>query len=337
MPLNLASPGIVVREVDLTIGRVDPVSGSIGALVAPFAKGPVDLPQFIENEDDLLDTFGRPYSVDKHYEHWMVASSYLAYGGTLRVSRADDAGLKNAGVGTDRLVGTGNTIKIKSTEHYEQLGYDENPITSNTVVARNPGTWANGIKVAIIDAKADQVLSNVDRTHTVRTFTTAQSAAGTVGITTNVITGITTTGITPGQEIDPIADVIASGVTVASIGNDRVVMSADSLNTVQTSRTFNFGTSSTSGQDVVVGMGVTVGVAGLGTSFFVDRLGNKQQLDGYIRGVVTELVGTTGVAIKLQSRVSAAGTVTDLDYAPGTAFALGSAGTILSQGRREWF
>ena len=335
MPLNLASPGIVVREVDLTIGRVDPVSGSIGALVAPFAKGPVDLPQFIENEDDLLDTFGRPYSVDKHYEHWMVASSYLAYGGTLRVSRADDAGLKNAGVGTDRLVGTGNTIKIKSTEHYEQLGYDENPITSNTVVARNPGTWANGIKVAIIDAKADQVLSNVDRTHTVRTFTTAQSAAGTVGITTNVITGITTTGITPGQEIDPIADVIASGVTVASIGNDRVVMSADSLNTVQTSRTFNFGTSSTSGQDVVVGMGVTVGVAGLGTSFFVDRLGNKQQLDGYIRGVVTELVGTTGVAIKLQSRVSAAGTVTDLDYAPGTAFALGSAGTIHFHGAND--
>ena len=90
MPLNLASPGIVVREVDLTIGRVDPVSGSIGALVAPFAKGPVNLPQLIENEDDLLDTFGRPYSTDKHYEHWMVASSYLAYGGTLRVVRADD-------------------------------------------------------------------------------------------------------------------------------------------------------------------------------------------------------------------------------------------------------
>ena len=81
MPLNLASPGIVVREVDLTIGRVDPVSGSIGAQCAPFAKGPVDLPQFIENEDDLLNTFGRPYSTDKHYEHWMVASSFFAYGG----------------------------------------------------------------------------------------------------------------------------------------------------------------------------------------------------------------------------------------------------------------
>jgi hypothetical protein len=155
MPLNLASPGIVVREVDLTIGRVDPVSGSVGAIVAPFAKGPVDLPQLIENEDDLLDTFGRPYSVDKHYEHWMVASSYLAYGGTLRVSRADDQLMKNA------FVGAASSIKIKSTEHYEQLGYDENTITNVTVAARNPGTWANGIKVAILDGRADQILSGI--------------------------------------------------------------------------------------------------------------------------------------------------------------------------------
>ena len=155
MPLNLASPGIVVREVDLTIGRVDPVSGSIGAQVAPFAKGPVDLPQLIENEDDLLDTFGRPYSVDKHYEHWMVASSYLAYGGTLRVSRADDAALKNA------FVGTASSIKIKSTEHYEQLGYDTSVIPGATVAARNPGTWANDIKVAIIDGRADQIITGI--------------------------------------------------------------------------------------------------------------------------------------------------------------------------------
>ena len=155
MPLNLASPGIVVREVDLTIGRVDPVSGSVGALVAPFAKGPVDLPQLIENEDDLLDTFGRPYSTDKHYEHWMVASSYLAYGGTLRVSRASDQGLKNA------MAGVASSIMIKSTEHYEQLGYDDNTITGVTVAARNPGSWANDLRVAIIDGRADQILSGV--------------------------------------------------------------------------------------------------------------------------------------------------------------------------------
>jgi len=185
MPLNLASPGIVVREVDLTIGRVDPVSGSVGALVAPFAKGPVDLPQLIENEDDLLNTFGRPYSVDKHYEHWMVASSYLAYGGTLRVSRADDALLKNA------FVGTASNIKIKSTEHYEQLGYDENTITNVTVAAKNPGTWANGIKVAVIDGRADQIL-----------------------------TGITTTGVSVGYGFTAV---VPTGTTLPGAGTTSVI------------------------------------------------------------------------------------------------------------------
>ena len=181
MPLNLASPGIVVREVDLTIGRVDPVSGSIGALVAPFAKGPVDLPQLIENEDDLLNTFGRPYSTDKHYEHWLVASSYLAYGGTMRVVRADDfdtatgVGLKNA------FVGAASSVRILSTQNYEDLQYDENPITNVTVAARNPGTWANGIKVAIIDGRADQTVTGITTTNVnVGYGFTAAVPAGTV-------------------------------------------------------------------------------------------------------------------------------------------------------------
>ena len=182
MPLNLASPGIVVREVDLTIGRVDPVSGSIGALVAPFAKGPVDLPQLIENEDDLLDTFGRPYSTDKHYEHWMVASSYLAYGGTLRVSRASDQGLKNA------YVGTASSIMIKNTEHYEQLGYDENVIPGVTVAAKNPGSWANGIRVAIIDGRADQIITGVG------TGISGTAYAVGMGVTVNVPNGLTLPG-----------------------------------------------------------------------------------------------------------------------------------------------
>ena len=153
MPLNLASPGIVVREVDLTVGRVDTASDKVGALVGPFAKGAVDLPILVETEQDLLDNFGKPYSTDKHYEYWMVASSYLAYGGPLRVVRADDDDLKNA------FSGSASDIKIKSTEHYNDLGYDGSTITGVTVAARNPGSWANGLKVAIIDDLADQVLT----------------------------------------------------------------------------------------------------------------------------------------------------------------------------------
>jgi len=158
MPLNLASPGIVVREVDLTIGRVDPVSGSIGALAAPFEKGPVGLPQLIESEDDLYSTYGKPYNTDKQYEHWLVASSYLAYGGTMQVVRADDSGLANA---TDNAT---PSIKIKSDEHYNQLGYDDNTISSTVIAAKNPGTWANGIRVAVVDSKADQVLTVANNT-----------------------------------------------------------------------------------------------------------------------------------------------------------------------------
>jgi len=90
MPLNLASPGILVREVDLTIGGVDPTTDKIGGLVGPFEKGPVDVPTTVVSENDLVNKFGRPFDTDKQYESWMVGSSYLAYGGRLSVVRADD-------------------------------------------------------------------------------------------------------------------------------------------------------------------------------------------------------------------------------------------------------
>ena len=110
MPLNLASPGIVVREVDLTSGRVDPTSDKSGGLVAPFAKGPVEIPTLVETEADLLDNFGEPYGANNQYEYWYTASSYLAYGGVLRVVRSDNDGLYNG------YVGTASSIKIKSND-----------------------------------------------------------------------------------------------------------------------------------------------------------------------------------------------------------------------------
>jgi len=194
MPLNLASPGIIVREVDLTVGRINSSSDSVAAQVAPFAKGPVDSPAVIENENDLLNTFGQPYSTDKHYEHWMVASSYLAYGGTMLISRADDTGLKNA------FVGTASSIKIKSDDHYNQLGYDENAITNVTVAAKNPGSWANDIKVAIIDAKADQILAGINTTNLAVGYGVTQAVpantvlagAGTTSVLTGYFKGIIT-------------------------------------------------------------------------------------------------------------------------------------------------
>jgi len=151
MPLNLASPGILIREVDLTQGRVDATSDKIGGIVGPFAKGPVGTVTRVNTENDLVDTFGKPYDVDKHYETWMTASSYLAYGGIMNVVRADDSGLKNA---TDTSI----DLKVKSRDHYVELNYPTTPKNGVNIIAKNPGSWANEIRVAIIDAQADQRL-----------------------------------------------------------------------------------------------------------------------------------------------------------------------------------
>jgi len=186
MPLNLASPGIVVKEIDLTSGRVQPGATQMGAIVSPFAKGPVDSPTLVESENDLLNNFGQPYATDRHYESWMVASSYLSYGGSLQVIRADDADLKNA------FVGTASSVKIKSLDNYEELGYDENNITNVVVAARNPGSWANGIKVGIIDAKADQILSGIVTTLAKVGYGITQSLTGKVDVGTG--TSISLTG-----------------------------------------------------------------------------------------------------------------------------------------------
>ena len=262
MPLNLASPGIVVREVDLTIGRVDPTSGSIGALVAPFTKGPVEEAQLIESEEDLLQTFGQPYSVDKHYEYWMVASSYLAYGGVMQVIRADDDGLKNAVIGAGINTSFAG-LKIKSGTHYNQLGYDENVITGVEFVAKTPGSYANGIKVATIDSQADQILRGIDFSNT----------------------GISTLGL---------------GVGSANAFNN---------------------------PDNIVGAAVTQTAVGR----TVATSAGTTTLDGYIKGIVTGVNTTSSpstLEVKVLSHVSAAGTVTAVDYTQGGIYNFTSTGLI---------
>jgi phage tail sheath protein FI len=194
MALNLASPGVLVREVDLTIGRVDPTSDKIAGLVGPFANGPVDVPTLVENEQDLLKIFGEPYAVDYQYEHWLTASSFLSYGGALRIVRSDDDGLKNA------FVGAASSVKIKSLDHYTQLGYDENTLADVTIAAKNPGSWANGIRVAIIDGKTDQILSGIDTTGVSVGYGVTQSIS-------SILAGIGATSILDGYLKGIVTDI----------------------------------------------------------------------------------------------------------------------------------
>ena len=205
MPLNLASPGLVVREVDLTIGRVDTATTKAAGIVAPFQKGPINEPITIEDEQGLIDTFGEPLDIDKHYEYWLTASSYLSYGGILSVVRSDDADLKNA---TDD---GSPEIKILSTEDYNNKGYDLNALSNTIVAARNPGSWANDLKVAIIDGRADQQLT-LGATTVVGTGVTQAVPAGTV------LPGVGSTTLLDGYFKGIVTEVSGSGAnTVAGV------------------------------------------------------------------------------------------------------------------------
>jgi len=336
MALNLASPGILIREVDLTIGRIDGSTGKIGGLVGPFEKGPVDVPTTITGENDLFDQFGQPYDTDKQYETWMVGSSYLAYGGVLSVIRADDNKLKNG------FVGTASSVKIKSTDHYKELGYDENPYTEATVSARNPGTWSNGLRVAIIDGAADQILTM--NTTGISTFTAAvDDRTGAVGVGTTIITGITTSGITVGQAIR--SDVVSAGTTVHSIAAGSVFISNPTTNLSPNTFLFDFGTEAVTQAPPVVGSGVVQTVP---DNTVISGAAGTSVIDGTFRGIITE-VGTGEVSVKFLSHVSAAGTVTAKDYnsiykfsadtvvAIHTSGAAASYGSTIVTATRDWF
>jgi len=326
MPLNLASPGIVVKEIDLTTGRTTPSSNKVGAIVAPFAKGPVDSPILVENENDLLNNFGEPYSTDKHYEHWLSASSYLAYGGSLRVVRANDSDLRNG------FVGTASSVKIDSLDHYNALGYDENTLADVVVAARNPGSWSNGVKVAIIDSKADQILTGISTSAVTNTtfIGVATASNGDLGITTTIITGISTNAagniIAVGQTLKELTGIIGSGVTVTAIGVGTVYISPATSNTIALDNVqLSFGSYSTTTTTaaLAVGYGVTQSVVGR----INPGAGSTSVLDGYLKGIITG-IGVSSVDVKVLSHVSAGGTETAVDYQPSGVYAFSSSGNV---------
>ena len=147
------SPGVLTREVDLTVGRADNVLDNIGAIAGPFRIGPIDEPIDISTEEDLISTFGKPLSTDAQYEYWMSAASYLSYGGVLKVVRTDNTNLNtaNAGVG----IASETTTKIKNYDDYQASWTSTSDFSW---AAKTPGSWANGLKVCVIDDMADQTI-----------------------------------------------------------------------------------------------------------------------------------------------------------------------------------
>ena len=151
------SPGLIVREVDLTVGRADNVLDNIGAIAGPFEIGPVNEAIDISTEQDLINTFGKPLSTDRQYEYWMSASSYLSYGGVLKVARVAGTTLanSNAGAGLASTDMSGSSARI---DNYDDYQANHTTDTSWNYAAKNPGKWADNLRVCVIDNATDQTI-----------------------------------------------------------------------------------------------------------------------------------------------------------------------------------
>lgn len=317
MALGLVSPGVKIREVDLTIGRTGTPTETVGAIAGPFERGPVEEAVLVENEQQLLELFGRPVETDNQYEYWHSASSYLSYGGALRVVRSDDTHLNNANV----AVGGGSSITSLKIKNYED--YNNNHSTANSWywAAKNPGTWANNLKVCTIDNLADQIISGI-QTATITTIVNV--GVGTATLTTDVEgdnnPGVSTAGLQVGDIVS--GAFIPANTTITSIGNTSISLS-NSISNVGFATTSFTGTfvrpTSTPRYAPLVGAAVTQSI-----STVVAGVGSTSSYTGYLKGVITG-IGNSSIFVKVLSTVSSGGTETTATY---SAFSFASGTTI---------
>lgn len=311
MAVNLVSPGVNIREIDLTKGGVAGGSLNIGGIAGPFERGPVNQPILIENEQQLLDIFGKPKVEDDQYEYWMSASNYLSYGGSLNVIRcgvSTTTALKNSNVST------GNSfidLRIESIEDYQNNHFND---TNWIFASKDPGSWSNGIKVCVIDNAADQIISGISTTESLQFNPILTGVSGSLIGSGNTI-GINTSNIEIGYEvICNTPGFISAGTTVTGISSNVITISTNSLQSANLTGTFNFGLTSIQTEPLQVGFAVTQQVSN--QQLVIGS--NVVNFSGILRGIITE-IGSNSISVKLTDRIDNSGNSTDITYKSGNS------------------
>jgi hypothetical protein len=134
----LVSPGVHVREIDLT-NVIPSVQTTIGAIAGPFHKGPVGTVTSVSSEEELLALFGKPQGSSNQFENWFSAANFLQYSDHLKVVRCESA-VVNAGANSG--------ILIRDDDHYE-ASFSTGQGSHGEWAARTAGTWGNSIGVQI--------------------------------------------------------------------------------------------------------------------------------------------------------------------------------------------
>jgi hypothetical protein len=320
------SPGVLVREVDLTVGRAENVLDNIGAIAGPFSLGPVNEPITIETQQQFLDTFGKPIGTDRQYEYWMSGNSFLSYGGILKVVRVGGDTLNNGNAGTQQA---SEAVRIDNLDDYEQ-----NHTTDSSFywAARNPGTWSNSLKVCTIDNKSDQIVSVATTNpsalglvvgYGVSTAKNAVSIPGNGSVNTftgnlkGIITGVTTDAVNGNSsiEVKVLARVNPTTQSTTNIGFTTISSIGAAGTTVLS---VNSTSGITTGTICVTPNNGGIDVVSFGSSTVTLSVGIAQ----------SALVGT---AVTYQTLTSIAGTETPItyqNYNPANSFSAGDVLTI---------
>ena len=311
------SPGIITREVDLTVGRVDNVLDNVGAIAGPFAIGPVEQATTINTEQELINTFGKPISTDAQYEYWMSASSYLSYGGILKVVRTDGTTLNNSNAGVSA---TSVTAKIKNYDNYNSTWSADS--VGFVYAAKNPGAWSNNLKVCVIDDLADQIIG---------ISTTNPSALGIqigYGVTT-ALSDVTIPGVGSTSLFNGYLKGIITGVSTDAT-NSNSTISVKVLSRVSSAST-QYNTTLITSASATAGIGATGvfvdSVFGLNVLDTLSAGGNNNVIISSIGSTSVSLASTitssitSGTGVTFSRLVTIGGTETAINYAQSTSYA----------------
>jgi hypothetical protein len=134
------SPGVVIRERDLSTGVLTGVSGLRAGFASSFRSGPVGKITNIGSERELLNTFGAP--AEANAADWLVAGEFLRYGGQLAVVRVATGVLNATLDGSAVLVGS-------------KSDYDAGAGSSEKFIARTAGADGNNLYVVVVDKGPD--------------------------------------------------------------------------------------------------------------------------------------------------------------------------------------
>jgi len=270
------SPGVVLRERDLTNANIIGASSITAAFASSFQKGPIGEIVSISSLKDLISTFGSPQEANA--EDFLVASEYLGYGGSLAVVRAE-TGVLNASSGTAVLV-------------RGEADWAAGVGGSERFLSRSAGTHGNALLVAAVDRGADQILTLASAPATTAAdtpFTTVSGKSGRIyswnaaTLELGVILTDPTTLLTTAEIFDEPGDGVVTGVTAGAYAGQPTQAGVHTVDptggsgtglrlqiTIDVNGAITGTTIVQGGVDYVAAETVTVAAAGLGNGAVLD-------------------------------------------------------------------